>query len=134
ITPAHDFNGFEVGRRNDLELINIFDERACLNDQVPEKSRALSRHDAREIIVTDMEALGLVEKIEDHGHQVPFGDRSNEIIEPWLTDQWYVDAKTLARPAIEAVERGDTVFVPKSWEKTYFEWMNNIQPWCISRQ
>ena len=134
ITPAHDFNDFEVGRRHDLELINIFDEHACLNDEVPEKYRGMGRSEAREAVVADMEALGLVEKIDDHVHQVPFGDRSNEIIEPWLTDQWYVDAKTMARPAIEAVERGDTVFVPKSWEKTYFEWMNNIQPWCISRQ
>jgi valyl-tRNA synthetase len=134
ITPAHDFNDFEVGRRHNLELINIFDEHACLNDEVPETYRGMPRAAARDAVVADMEELGLIEKIDDHVHQVPFGDRSNEIIEPWLTDQWYVDAKTMARPAIEAVERGDTLFVPKSWEKTYFEWMNNIQPWCISRQ
>ncbi len=85
-------------------------------------------------MVADLEALGLVERIEPHTLKVPYGDRSNSVIEPWLTDQWYVDAKTLAGPAIEAVEDGRTVFVPKNWEKTYFEWMRNIQPWCISRQ
>ncbi len=134
ITPAHDFNDFEVGRRNDLDLINIFDEHAVLNDEVPEKYRGLERYEARKLIVEDLEALDLVEKIDDHLHTVPYGDRSNEVIEPWLTDQWYVDAETLAKPAIEAVEDGRTVFVPKNWEKTYFEWMRNIQPWCISRQ
>ncbi len=134
ITPAHDFNDFEVGRRHDLELINIFDEHAHLNDAVPEKYQGLERYEARKIIVAELEALGLVELIEDHAHTVPYGDRSNEVIEPWLTDQWYVDAKTLAKPAIEAVESGKTVFVPKNWEKTYYEWMRNIQPWCISRQ
>ena len=134
ITPAHDFNDFEVGRRNDLELINIFDEHAHLNDEVPEKYRGLERYAARKIIVEELDSLGLVELIEDHTHTVPYGDRSNEVIEPWLTDQWYVDAKTLAQPAIEAVESGKTVFVPRNWEKTYFEWMRNIQPWCISRQ
>jgi len=134
ITPAHDFNDFDVGRRHDLELINVLDEHARLNDEVPEKYRGLDRFDARQQVVADIEALGLLEKIEDHEHTVPHGDRSDAVIEPWLTDQWYVDAETLARPAIAAVEDGRTKFVPKNWEKTYFEWMNNIQPWCISRQ
>mgnify|MGYP001319988150 CR=1 FL=1 len=134
ITPAHDFNDFEVGRRHDLPMINIFDKHACLNDNAPEKYRGMDRYAARKAVVADLEALGLLDTIDDHVLMVPYGDRSNEVIEPWLTEQWYVDAKTLAHPAIEAVERGETVFVPRNWEKTYFEWMRNIQPWCISRQ
>ncbi len=134
MTPAHDFNDFEVGRRHDLELINIFDGHAVLNENAPEKYRGLDRFEARKQIVADLETEGLVEKIDDHDHTIPYGDRSNVVTEPWLTDQWYVDAQTLAKPAIEAVERGDTEFVPRNWEKTYFEWMRNIQPWCISRQ
>jgi valyl-tRNA synthetase len=134
ITPAHDFNDFEVGRRHDLPKINILDAKACLNDEVPEAYRGLDRYVARDKVVADLDALGLLDKIEDHTLMVPYGDRSHDVIEPWLTDQWYVDAETLAKPAIQAVERGETVFVPKNWEKTYFEWMRNIQPWCISRQ
>ncbi len=134
ITPAHDFNDFEVGRRHDLPMINILDAKACLNDEVPEEYRGMDRYIARKQVVADLDALGLVEKIDDHTLMVPYGDRSNDVIEPWLTDQWYVDAPTLAKPAIEAVERGQTQFVPKTWDKTYFEWMRNIQPWCISRQ
>jgi valyl-tRNA synthetase len=134
ITPAHDFNDFEVGRRHDLEMINILDERARLNDEVPEAYRGMDRFKAREKVIADLDALGLLEKIEDHLLSVPHGDRSGVVIEPWLTDQWYVDAKTLAEPAIAAVEDGRTKFVPQNWEKTYFEWMRNIQPWCISRQ
>ncbi len=134
MTPAHDFNDFEVGRRHGLEMINIFDRDACLNDNVPEKYRGLDRYEAREVVLTDLEALGLIEKIEDHAMTIPHGDRSGVVIEPWLTDQWYCDAKTLAQPAIKAVEEGRTVFVPRQWENTYFEWMRNIQPWCISRQ
>jgi valyl-tRNA synthetase len=134
ITPAHDFNDFEVGRRHGLELINIFDRDAALNDAVPEAYRGLDRYAARKKVVADLEAEGLVEKIEDHVHMVPHGDRSDVAIEPWLTDQWYVDAATLAKPAIEAVEKGKTRFVPRQWENTYFEWMRNIQPWCVSRQ
>lgn len=134
ITPAHDFNDFEVGQRHNLPKINILDAKACLNDEVPEAYRGLDRYAAREKVVADLDALGLLEKIEDHTLMVPYGDRSNDVIEPWLTDQWYVDAATMAKPAIQAVERGETVFVPKNWEKTYFEWMRNIQPWCISRQ
>ncbi len=134
ITPAHDFNDFEVGRRHGLELINVFDRDARLNENAPEAYRGLDRYEARKRIVAEMEGLGLVEKIEPHLHKVPHGDRSGVAIEPWLTDQWYCDAATLAKPAIAAVEDGRTVFVPKSWENTYFEWMRNIQPWCISRQ
>ncbi len=134
ITPAHDFNDFEVGRRHDLELINILDEHASINENAPKAYQGLDRYVARKKIVENLEAQDLVEKIEDHVHTVPYGDRSNVVIEPWLTDQWYVDAKTLAAPATKAVEDGQTVFVPKNWEKTYFEWMRNIQPWCISRQ
>ncbi len=134
ITPAHDFNDFEVGQRHNLPQINILDAKACLNDEVPAPYRGMDRFDARKKVVEDLDALGFLEKIDDHTLMVPYGDRSHDVIEPWLTDQWYVDAATLAKPAIEAVERGDTVFVPKNWEKTYFEWMRNIQPWCISRQ
>ncbi len=134
ITPAHDFNDFEVGRRHDLEMINIFDDTAHMNDSVPEAYRGLERFEARDRVVADLEALGLVERVEEHRHMVPYGDRGQVPIEPWLTEQWYVDAKTLAEPAIEAVENGRTVFVPKQWENTYFEWMRNIQPWCVSRQ
>ncbi len=134
ITPAHDFNDFEVGKRCGLEAINIMDRDARLNDAVPEAYRGLDRYVARKKVVEEMEALGLLEKIEPHTHMVPHGDRSGIPIEPWLTDQWYVDAATLAKPAIEAVEQGRTTFVPKQWENTYFDWMRNIQPWCISRQ
>ena len=134
ITPAHDFNDFEVGKRHDLAQINIFDEHARINENAPEAYCGLDRFEARKRIVADIDALGLLDKIEDNVHAVPHGDRSSVPIEPWLTDQWYVDAKTLAAPAIKAIEDGKTVFVPKAWEKTYFEWMRNIQPWCISRQ
>ncbi len=134
MTPAHDFNDFEVGRRHDLEQINIFDADARINDNAPEKYRGLDRFAAREAVVADLEALGLIEGVEDHAHKVPHGDRGGVPIEPWLTEQWYVDAATLAKPAIEAVETDKTVFVPRRWENTYFEWMRNIQPWCISRQ
>jgi valyl-tRNA synthetase len=134
ITPAHDFNDFEVGRRHGMAMVNIFDAQARINENAPEAYRGLDRFAARKRVVADLEALGLMEKVEPHTHMVPHGDRSGVPIEPWLTDQWYCDAKTLAAPAIEAVERGRTAFVPKQWENTYFEWMRNIQPWCISRQ
>ncbi|MCB1970888.1 MAG: valine--tRNA ligase, partial [Geminicoccaceae bacterium] len=134
ITPAHDFNDFEVGRRHGLEAINILDPDGTLNDSVPEKYRGMDRFDARKAVVADMEALGLLDKVERHLHTVPHGDRSGTPLEPFLTDQWYCDAITLARPAIEAVESGRTVIVPQMFESTYFEWMRNIQPWCISRQ
>ncbi len=134
ITPAHDFNDFEVGRRHNLELINIFDAHACINDNAPERFRGLDRFKARDIIIEELDSLGLLGEISPNSHSVPHGDRSGVIVEPWLMDQWYVDAKTLAKPAIEAVESGKTRFVPNHWEKTYFEWMRNIQPWCVSRQ
>jgi valyl-tRNA synthetase len=134
ITPAHDFNDFEVGKRHDLEKINVLDAHAHLNEDVPEGYRRLDRFVARERIVAEMDAAGLLEKIEPTAHTVPHGDRSNVVIEPWLTDQWYVNAAEMAKPAIRAVEDGKAAFVPKNWEKTYFEWMRNIQPWCISRQ
>ena len=134
ITPAHDFNDFDVGRRHNLEAINIFDQHAKLNENVPSDYRGLSRYEAREKIILTMENLGLLSKVEPNVHFVPHGDRSNVPLEPWLTDQWYCDAKTLAEPAIQAVKEGKTQFVPRNWENTYFEWMNNIQPWCISRQ
>ncbi len=134
ITPAHDFNDFEVGRRAGLEVINIMDENAHLNDAVPAAYRGLERFEARKKVVAEIEALGLLEKIEPHPHTVPYGDRSGVVIEPLLTDQWFADAATLAQPAIRAVESGKTKFVPEKWTNTYYEWMRNIQPWCISRQ
>jgi len=134
ITPAHDFNDADVGKRHNLEAINIMDDEARMNDNVPEKYRGMDRYDARKAVVADMDALGLLDKIEEHVHMVPYGDRSGVVIEPWLTDQWYVDAVELAKEPIKAVEDGRTKFIPKNWEKTYFEWMRNIEPWCISRQ
>ncbi len=134
ITPAHDFNDFEVGRRQSLEMINILDAEGHTNENAPEGWQGLERFKCRDLIVKKFEELGLLVQIDDHTHQVPFGDRSDVVIEPWLTDQWYVDAKTLAAPALKAVRYGDTVFVPKNWENTYFNWLDNIQPWCISRQ
>ncbi|MBL4581539.1 MAG: valine--tRNA ligase [Gammaproteobacteria bacterium] len=134
ITPAHDFNDYEVGKRNDLEIINILTDKACINQNAPAAYQGLDRFEARKKIVEDMEALGLVEKIEPHKLKVPRGDRSGVIIEPYLTSQWYVAVQSLADPAIKAVENGDIEFVPKNWENTYFAWMRNIQDWCISRQ
>ncbi|MGH7113730.1 MAG: valine--tRNA ligase [Stellaceae bacterium] len=134
ITPAHDFNDFEVGRRHGLALLNIFDADARLTDAVPEPYRGLDRFAAREKVVADLDAAGLIGKIEDHTLMVPHHDRSGVVIEPWLTDQWFCDARVLAQPAIAAVENGHTRFVPRQWENTFFEWMRNIQPWCISRQ
>ncbi|MDQ2080678.1 valine--tRNA ligase [Xanthobacteraceae bacterium Astr-EGSB] len=150
ITPAHDFNDFEVGKRHSLALISILDTEAKLSLRENEAFRhgvpasaeldetlalhGLDRSVARKRIVERLEALGLLERVEPNVHMVPHGDRSGVVIEPFLTDQWYVDAKTLAKPAIAAVREGRTSFVPKNWEKTYYEWMENIQPWCISRQ
>src|SRR5206468_2337439 len=134
ITPAHDFNDFDVGRRHNLPMINIFDADARLNGNVPPAYRGLSREAARKKVIQDLEAAGLVETIEPRVLTIPHGDRSGVVIEPWLTDQWYVNAAKLAEPAIAAVERGETVFVPEQWTATYFQWMRNIQPWCISRQ
>ena len=134
ITPAHDFNDFEVGKRHNLEMINIFDQDARLNDQVPENLRGMSREQARKEVLAQLDQLGVLGEIEDNPMTIPYGDRSGVIIEPMLTDQWFVDAETLAKPAIEAVETGKITFVPKHWERTYFDWMRNIQPWCVSRQ
>ena len=134
ITPAHDFNDYEVGKRNKLEIINIFDEDACLNKNVPEKYQGLDRYDARQIIIEDLTEIGKLIKIEENLHTVPYGDRSDVVIEPLLTDQWFVDAEKLAVQAIKKVKEKETNFIPKNWEKTYYEWMENIQPWCISRQ
>ena len=134
ITPAHDFNDYEVGKRCNLEKINIMTPQGTMNENCPEKYQGMNRFDCREVVIADMTALGFFVKVEDHVHTVPYGDRGGVPIEPYLTDQWYVDAKTLAKPAIEAVESGRTKFVPENWTKTYFDWMYNIQPWCISRQ
>jgi valyl-tRNA synthetase len=143
ITPAHDFNDFMVGERNDLPKVNILDRRAHLLSKddgtgglkrIPDDMRGMERFEAREEIVRRMEALGLLAAVEDKTINQPFGDRSNVVVEPWMTDQWFVKADVLAKDAIAAVEDGRTSFHPKNWEKTYFEWMRNIQPWCISRQ
>ncbi len=134
ITPAHDFNDYEVGKRHDLPQINLFTIEARLNDNAPAAYRGLDRFDARKKVVDDLDGLGLLEKVEDHTLQVPRGDRSGVVIEPYLTDQWFVAVESLAKPAIEAVENGDIQFVPKNYENMYFSWMRDLQDWCISRQ
>jgi valyl-tRNA synthetase len=134
ITPAHDFNDFEVGRRHDLPMINVLDKNGCLNENVPPEYQGLDRFVAREKVIEDMQGKGFFEKEEAALIPVPHGEKSGVVIEPWLMDQWYVDAATLAQPALKAVEEGRTKFVPQYWENTYFEWLRNIQPWCISRQ
>jgi len=134
ITPAHDFNDYDMGTRHTLPLLNIFNADASISDSAPAPYRGLDRFDARRKIVADLDELGLVAKIDEHTLKVPRGDRSGVVIEPFLTPQWYVDAKTLAEPAIKAVEDGAIKFVPKQWENTYFSWMRDIQDWCISRQ
>ena len=134
ITPAHDFNDFEVGKRNNLEMISILDTNGALNENTPKDWQGIDRFEARELLLKQLEEKGYLVKAEPYLNSVPHGDRSDVIIEPYLTDQWYVDAKTLAKPAIENVENGETKFIPENWSKTYFDWMNNIQPWCISRQ
>ncbi len=134
ITPAHDFNDYEMGKRHDLPIINIFTVDAAINDEAPEKYRGMDRYVARKAIIKDLDEAGLLEKIEDHRLMVPRGDRSGAVIEPYLTDQWYVKIAPLAEPAIKAVEDGEIRFVPDNWKNTYFEWMNNIEDWCISRQ
>ena len=134
ITPAHDFNDFQVGQRHGLPQINIFDRDAKVAENAPESYIGLDRYAARDKVVAEFEALGLLADVVVHPHTVPYGDRSGVVIEPWLTDQWFADAVELAKPALKAVEDGRTRFVPKHWENTYYEWMRNIQPWCISRQ
>jgi len=134
ITPAHDFNDYEIGQRHDLPQYNILTDDAAINDSAPAPYRGLNRFDARKSVVADLDALGLLDKIEDYTLKVPRGDRSNSIVEPYLTDQWYVKIQPLADPAIDAVKTGKIRFVPENWNKTYFDWMYNIQDWCISRQ
>jgi valyl-tRNA synthetase len=134
ITPAHDFNDYDIGIRHGLPMYNILTDDAALNDEVPEAYRGLDRFDARVKIVEEFEGLGLLDRIEDYTVKIPRGDRSHAVVEPYLTDQWYVKIEPLAKPAIEAVETGKVRFVPENWSKTYFEWMYNIQDWCISRQ
>ncbi len=134
ITPAHDFNDYEMGKRHDLAIINIFTVDAAINENAPEKYQGMDRYVARKAIIKDLEQSDLLVKIEDHRLMVPRGDRSGAVIEPYLTDQWYVKIGPLAEPAIKAVQDGDIKFVPDNWKNTYFEWMNNIEDWCISRQ
>ena len=134
ITPAHDHNDYAIGQRHDLPLINVFTIDAKINENAPEAYRGMDRFEARKQIVADLEAQGLLEKIEPHKLMVPRGDRSHAVVEPYLTDQWYVKVGPLAEEAIEAVEDGRIKFVPENWTKTYYEWMRNIQDWCISRQ
>ena len=134
ITPAHDFNDYDMGKRHGLPMINIFTPDAKVNDEAPEAYQGLDRFDARKAIVAQLEADGALVKIDDHKLKVPRGDRTGAVIEPYLTDQWYVAIEELAKPAIEAVESGEIRFVPENWNKTYYQWMHNIQDWCISRQ
>ncbi|MGB1885409.1 MAG: valine--tRNA ligase, partial [Gammaproteobacteria bacterium] len=134
ITPAHDFNDYAVGQRHELQLINIFTDDASINSTAPERFRGLDRYEARKQVVAELESAGLVARIDDHKLMVPRGDRTRAVIEPYLTDQWFVRIQPLADPAIAAVEDGRIRFVPENWSKTYFEWMRNIEDWCISRQ
>jgi len=134
ITPAHDFNDYEIGQRHDLPMINVLTIDACINENAPARYRGLDRYAARKLIVADLQEQGLLEKIEDHRLMVPRGDRSGAVVEPYLTDQWFVKIGPLAEPAIRAVEDGSIRFIPDNWKNTYFEWMRNIQDWCISRQ
>jgi valyl-tRNA synthetase len=134
VTPAHDFNDFEIGKRHKLEFINIFEKDGKLNRKAPKELVGKDRFDVRSIIIKNLKERNLLEKIENIKNAVPYGDRSNTIIEPLLTEQWFVDAKFLAKKAIQVVKKKKTNFFPHSWSKTYFHWMNNIQPWCISRQ
>jgi len=134
ITPAHDFNDYEMGKRHQLPTINVLNDDASINDEAPEAYRGLDRFVARKQIIADLEVAGLIEKIEPHVLMIPRGDRSGAVVEPYLTDQWYVKIEPLAKPAIEAVESGAIRFVPENWNKTYFDWMHRIEDWCISRQ
>ncbi len=134
ITPAHDFNDFEVGKRHNLSPVNIFDENTCLNENAPEKYRTLDRFEARKKLVKDLEEGGFLQKTQNISHTVPYGDRSGAVIEPRLMEQWYMDVKSFAGQAVRAVEKDEMKFYPKFWERTYFQWMKNIEPWCISRQ
>ncbi len=134
ITPAHDFNDFEVGKRHKLPMINIFDINAHMNENAPESYRGMERFAARKKILKELEELELIEKVDNITHTVPHGDRSGVVIEPYLTDQWYVDAKKMSLPVVDAIKSGKTEMVPKNWEKITFDWIENLQPWCVSRQ
>ena len=134
VTPAHDFNDFEIGKRHKLEFINIFEKNGKINNSAPNIFIGIDRFEARDIIVKTLKEKNLLEKIESIKNSVPYGDRSNSIIEPLLTEQWFADAKFLSKKSIEVVKKKKTNFFPNNWTKTYFQWMNNIQPWCISRQ
>ncbi len=134
ITPAHDFNDFEIGKRHNLELLNILNEDGSLNENCPKEFQGLDRFDARKKVVHLLKEKGFLEKIEDYKTTIPYGDRSNTVVEPFLTHQWFCNAEELAKQAMKVVKDGDTKFFPSNWEKTYFQWMENIRPWCISRQ
>lgn len=134
ITPAHDFNDFEIGKRHDLEIISILDQSAKINQSAPAEYQGLDRFEARKKIVDDLEKNGLLQEIEDYTLTIPRGDRSGAILEPLITNQWFLKMEPLAQPAIEAVKNGEIKFIPENWSKTYFEWLENIQDWCISRQ
>ena len=134
ITPGHDFNDYEIGQRHNLEIINVLTDDAKINANAPISYQGLDRFEARKVIVSDLDKQNLIEKIDPHTLMVPRGDRTNSIIEPYMTDQWFVKVKPLAEPAIDAVKNGSIRFVPENWEKTYFNWMENIEDWCISRQ
>jgi len=134
ITPAHDFNDYKVGVRNKLDFINIFNKDGTLNENAPQAYQNIDRFDARKKLIQQLEELDVLEKIENIKHTVPYGDRSNTVVEPLLTEQWFVDAKKLAKDAIKKVKKKETSFFPDNWKKTYFQWMENIEPWCISRQ
>src|SRR6185437_5027610 len=135
ITPGHDFNDFEVGKRHNLPLINILNKDGTLNDNVPEAYRGLDRFAARKTVVADLEALELIDKTEPITHSVPHDEKTKTVVlEPYLTEQWYLNVAPLAEKALEAVEVGRTQVVPEQWRNVYFGWMRNIRPWCISRQ
>ncbi len=134
ITPAHDFNDFEIGKRHNLELLNILNEDGSLNENCPKEFQGLDRFEARKKVVNLLKEKGFIEKIEDYKTTIPYGDRSNTVVEPFLTHQWFCNAEELAKQAMKVVKDGDTKFFPSNWEKTYFQWMENIRPWCISRQ
>ena len=134
VTPAHDFNDFDIGKRHNLKFINIFEKNGKLNNSAPKNLIGIDRFEARKIVVNTLKELKLLEKIEHIKNSIPHGDRSNSIIEPLMTEQWFADAKLLSKKAIQVVKKKKTNFFPNNWSKTYFQWMNNIQPWCISRQ
>ena len=134
ITPAHDFNDFEVGKRHNLELLNILNDDGSLNENCPAEYQGMDRFDARKQVVKSLKENGFIEKIEDYKTTIPYGDRSNTVVEPYLTHQWFCNAEELAKQAMKVVNDGETKFFPQNWEKTYFQWMENIRPWCISRQ